>query len=119
MGSFQARLDPHSWELLSAWTGGNADRLFPLSPEQVESTFLDCAGQTGLAQRFQGCQRPLTVDCLRYAFATHCCAHRIDPISLMALLAHSYYSTTESYLLCASNRFLPQYDATTSPEAEP
>ena len=83
------------------------------------SYFLKCARATGLAQRFQSIHRPLGIDVLRYAFGAHCAARNIDVLSLMTLMGHQYYETTESYLHSAAYRFLDQYDASTESEVEP
>lgn len=92
---------------------------FSLDLEQAELFFQQCCQATGLAQRFGHMGRPLGLPVLRYAFAIHCCERNIDPVSLMALLGHSFYETSEVYMRCANARFLTEYRATTSQQADP
>lgn len=58
-------------------------------------------------------ERPFTLETPRFAFAVHCCAQRIDPVSLMTLMGLYYYGTSTVYNMCATHRHLPAYDAAT------
>jgi integrase len=108
------RLDPETWRMLRS-----APALWKPKRQPALDFFLKCARATGLAQRYLAIRRPIGIDALRYAFGAHCAARNIDVLSLMTLMGHQYYETTESYLHSAAYRFLEQYDATTDAEVEP
>ncbi len=108
------RVDPETWRLLKESPGR-----WGLKAPEVQAFFSRVATATGLAARYRSMGRPLGVDALRYAFGAQCAARNIDPVSLMTLMGHKFYETTEAYLHCAAYRFLEQYDATTEAEVEP
>jgi len=110
-GVGEAWLDPQSWVYLE--NVRPEGRLFDLESGQVMEFFLRCAQSTGLLGRFDSMGRPLTLDCLRYAFAVRCSEKGMDPVSLLTLLGLRFYGTARAYSLCAPQRFLEVFDATT------
>lgn len=113
------RLDPKTWKMLKDWKLANDESFWGISKKEALSFFEQTCRVTGLEKRYQCMGRRLHIDVLRYSFATHSVARNIDAISLMTLLGHQCYETTEAYLHSATYRFLDQYDATTNPEVEP
>lgn len=108
-------LDPETSQLLERYTRGHRPEqpLFEFKEADLQSELNFYASQTGLHQRMQAIQRPFTLESLRFAFAVHCCAERIDPITLMTLMGLQFYGTFQAYNLCAMHRYLPAYDAAT------
>ena len=111
VGGRKVCIDAETLALLKARPLSPGSRLFPLTGPQVEEFLRAYATQIGLAQRLEGTGRAFSADCIRYAFATHCCLNDIDRISLMNLLGHRFVSTSDGYFRSAAARFLPAYVA--------
>ncbi len=78
--------------------------LFSVALEDAQDHLLECGRKTGLSERLQAAQSPLTLDRLRQAFAIHSAARGMDTITLMNLLGHQFYTTTQPYLQAAVYR---------------
>jgi integrase len=117
LGKQIAFLDPETTDLL-AQTAAPTGKLFPIQAAAAQTHFLECAHQTGLAQRLQaaGCQ--LDLDALRHAFAIHSTANGLDTITLMRLLGHEFYTTTQPLLKAALYRYHDAYRKAIPPALE-
>ena len=73
-------------EVLGEW----ADRL--------EGWLREAARSVGLAARFEGCGRPLTLQLFRHSFAVRCLEGGMDLLVLSQLLGHQDLATTQNYL---------------------
>ncbi len=115
-GPLEVRVERASWERLLASLGEGP--VFGFGLAEAREFFGQCTADSGLQARFDATGRPLNLEVLRYAFATHCCARNIDPLSLAGMLGTRYHETTEAYFRSAMNRHLPAYDeSTTEPHA--
>lgn len=117
LGKQIALLDPETTDMIEK-NASQEKKLFPLQAAAAQTHFLECAHQTGLAQRFQaaGCQ--LDLDALRHAFAIHSAANGLDTITLMRLLGHEFYTTTQPLLKAALYRYHDAYRKAIPPALE-
>ncbi len=113
MGNQVAFLDPETTGLLPH---SEANKLFPTTASAAQTHLLECATQTGLAQRFQAAGCPLHLDALRHAFAVHSLARGLDIITLMRLLGHEFYTTTQPLLKASTYRYYDTYRKAIPPE---
>lgn len=113
-----AFLDRETSERLGRLCAGRdgEDRLFSLALADVQRHLLECGSRSGLAQRLQAAQSPLNLDSLRQAFAIHSVARGMDTITLMNLLGHQFFTTTQPYLQAAVYRHRWAYRRAVPPE---
>jgi len=109
LGTEVAFLDAETARRLAG--GAEDSPLFGVTLEEAERLLLECGERTGLAQRLRAAQAPLHLDSLRHAFAVHSAARGMDVVTLMRLLGHQYFTSTQPFLQAAVYRHLEAYRA--------
>lgn len=107
LGTQVAFLDEETSRRLS--DGREDGPLFSVTLEQAQQYLLECGERTGLAQRLRAAQVPLHLDVLRHAFAVHSAARGMDTITLMRLLGHQFFTSTQPFLQAAVYRHWGAY----------